>query len=79
MTKIKQRFVPVWHETSYAERGRPILVAETPINLLLRLKGTREVLELAWGQAYLKAAQNKAALVRIQKINAKRAKQKGKS
>lgn len=60
------------------ERGRPILAAETPINLHLRLKGTRLVLKLPWSLCYLKAAQLEAAQIRLNKINARKAAKKTK-
>ena len=73
MTPIRQRFKPVWHETGYADRGRAMVVAETPHNLLIRLKGTRQVMQLPWSMIYLKAAQTTAALARLERINKKRA------
>lgn len=49
---------PTWHETGLTDHstGRKICVAETPVNLLVRLKGTRTALQLPWSLAYLKAA-----------------------
>jgi hypothetical protein len=56
VTKIKFRSPPIYHETNIVEHGRVLCVAETPSALFLRLKGTREVLTLPWGIAYVKAA-----------------------
>jgi hypothetical protein len=56
MTKIRFRSPPLYHETNIAEQGRVLCVAETPSALFLRLKGTREVLTLPWGVAYVRAA-----------------------
>lgn len=74
MTPIRFKSKPVWHETGIIDRmsGRAFAVAETPAALLVRLKGTRTVLELPWSVAYLRAAQLKAALLNLQKINRKR-------
>jgi hypothetical protein len=75
LTKIKYKISPVWHETGAIDgmTGRPYVVAETPINLLMRLKGTRQVLSLPWSVAYLRAAQLKTMMNNLQKGNAKRA------
>lgn len=75
MTQVKRRSKPVWHECGALDRisGRSYCVAETPAALLIRLKGTRTTLELPWGMAYLRAAQLKAALVSLQKVNRRRA------
>lgn len=81
MTRVKYRMRPVWHETGLidSQTGRPFCVAETPANLLVRLKGTRQVLTLPWSIAYLKAAWMEAARVRLEKINARKAKKKAKA
>ena len=58
MTKVKYKSRPVWHETHTADRmtGRLFLIAESPGALLIRLKGTRQVLDLPWSLCYLRAA-----------------------
>ncbi len=65
MTKIPHRDNPVYHETRLLQDGRAIIVAETPNALLLRLKGTRQVLSLPWSKAFLVAATMEADLHRI--------------
>lgn len=77
MTRIKFKIKPVWHETAATMNGRAICVAQTPGNALVRLKGTRQVLDVAWGRVYLRAAQDRAQLMRLQKMNERRAKRKG--
>lgn len=77
MTKIKLRAKPIWHETRMFEGGRELVVAETPVNLLMRRKGTRQVLQLPWNIAYLRAATLKAAQLRLDKINRKKAVKRG--
>jgi len=64
----------VWHETGLVDShsGRPYLVAESPASLLIRLKGTRQVLSLPWNIAYLRAATLAAAMIRLNKINKRR-------
>lgn len=57
MTRIKFKLNPVWHESGVEYQGRPLLVAETPHNILIRRKGTRQVLSLPITLAYLRAAQ----------------------
>jgi len=73
MTRIKYKHKPVWHESGLLDRqsGRMFCVAETPVNLLIRLKGTRTILELPWSLAYLRAAYLKAALNNLNKANRK--------
>jgi len=73
MTKVRYKSNPTWHETHTVTDGRAICVAETPSNLLLRLKGTRQILELPWSMAYLRAATMRAQLNRLQKFNERRA------
>lgn len=75
MTRIRFRSRPVWHETGLvdSQTGRPFLVAESPSALLLRLKGTRQVLSLPWNIAYLRAATLQAQMNQLNKINRKRA------
>ena len=72
MTQVKYRAKPVWHQTRTLYGGRQLLVAETPSNLLLRAKGTRQVLSLTWQVAWLRAAQLRASSARIEKINQRR-------
>lgn len=60
MTTIRYREKPVWHETGATVQGAPVLAAEQPESLLLRLKGTRQTLALPWANAYLRAAQLQA-------------------
>jgi hypothetical protein len=74
MTRIKRRTKPIWHETGLLDSlsGRPFLVAEAPTELLIRLKGTRQVLSLPWNIAWLRAATLAATMNRLNKINAKR-------
>lgn len=78
MTEIKFKAKPVWHETGLVDSGtgRPFCVAESPTALLMRLKGTRQVLALPWGVAYIKAAWLEAARLRLVKINERKAKAK---
>jgi hypothetical protein len=73
MTTIRWKASPVWHETAMHERGRPILVAESPGQLLVRLKGTRQVLGIPWTLVYLRAAQMQAQQVRMEKVKARKA------
>jgi hypothetical protein len=77
MTSIRYRSKPVWHETGMHESGRPLLVAESPCNLLIRRKGTRQVLSLPWTMAYLRAATLEAARIRLEKINKRRSVKRG--
>jgi len=79
MTRIKYRMRPIWHETGLVEStsGRPYLVAESPAELLLRLKGTRQTLRLPWNVAFLRAATLAAAMGRLNKINRRRAVKRG--
>jgi hypothetical protein len=79
MTRIKYKSKPTWHECGVIDRmtGRVFVVAESPASLLIRLKGTRMVLELPWGMAYLRAATLKASLLSIQKVNRRRAIKRG--
>lgn len=74
MTRIRYKSKPVWHETGQLDgiTHRPYLVAESPAALLIRLKGTRTVLELPWSMAYLRAATLRATLDALNKINARR-------
>ena len=67
MTRIKYRDKPVWHETGLHYDGRAIAVAESPAKLLLRLKGTRQVLEIPWTVAFIRAAMMKAASIADEK------------
>ena len=48
--------------------GRVYCIAETPSAMLVRLKGTRQVLALPWPDAYLKAAMLKAAETKANKV-----------
>jgi hypothetical protein len=80
LTRIRYRSKPVWHETGLIDAsGRPYCVAETPASLLVRLKGTRQVLALPWSLAYLKAAWLEAARIRLEKINARKARKKARA
>lgn len=81
VTRVKYRSRPVWHETALFDHssGRAYCVAETPVNLLVRLKGTRQVLKLPWSLAYLKAAWIEAASIRLEKINARKARRKARA
>lgn len=61
MTQLRFTDSPRWRETQAAVaytagRRRAVLVALQPAALLLRLKGTRQVLTLPFGNAYLRAA-----------------------
>jgi hypothetical protein len=58
MTRMKLKAHPTWHETGCLDRQskRPILAAEEPQCLLLRLKGTRQILRLPWNTAWTRAA-----------------------
>lgn len=78
MTPIRFRMKPTWHQTGTIDSGtnRPYVVAETPANLLIRLKGKRQVLRLPWTLCYLKAAWVEAARIKMDKVNARKAKQK---
>lgn len=69
MTPIKAKDNPVYHESRAAIDGRAICVAETPGALLLRLKGTRQVLSIPWSVAYVKAAQIEADANRTRRIH----------
>jgi hypothetical protein len=77
MTRCKYRSNPVWHETRAVYDGRLLLVAETPSNLLIRRKGTRQVLALPWTIAHLRACTLKAQALAIEKINRRRAVKRG--
>lgn len=81
MTTIRYKMTPTWHQTGLTDSasGRPYCVAETPANLLIRLKGTRQVLKLPWTLVYLKAAWVEAARLKLEKINARKAKKKGRA
>lgn len=78
MTEIKYKSKPVWHETGLRDSGtgRAYCVAESPTALLIRLKGTRQVLTLPWTVAYIKAAWGEAARQRLIKINERKARRK---
>lgn len=71
MTRIKYKIKPVWHESGTVDShsGRAMLIAESPANLLIRLKGTRQVLALPWTLCFLRAASLKAAMLRLDKMN----------
>lgn len=73
MTPCRFRTKPVFHETRTMSQGRVLCVAETPSNLLIKRKGTREVLELPWALAYLRAATIKASAIAVEKVNRRRA------
>lgn len=60
MTKTQFRAHPIWHETSAEYDGRTLLVSESASCLMLRLKGTREIVELPYVTAFLKATMLKA-------------------
>jgi hypothetical protein len=79
MHVIRYKDRPIWHETGLIDSGtgRPYLVAESPANLLIRLKGTRQALSLPWNLAYLRAATLAAAMVRLNKINKRRTVRRG--
>jgi hypothetical protein len=79
MTAMKYRSKPVWHQsgTADSQSGRPILAAESPSYLLVRLKGTRQVLRLPWSLVYLRAAVAEVATQRLMKINKRRAIKRG--
>ncbi len=53
------------------------VVAESPASLLIRLKGTRTILDLPWSMAFLRAAQLKVALANLHKANKKRSVTRG--
>lgn len=72
MTKTKYRTKPVYHETQTLYDGRAICIAESSSELLVRLKGTRQVLSLPYSMVYLRAATLKATMDSLNKINAKR-------
>lgn len=55
--------------------GRPILVAETPVALLCRRKGTRLTLSIPWSMAYLRGATLAAQSLALAKANKKRRKE----
>ena len=78
MTSIRYRAKPLWRESSMHEKGRPILIAETPCNLLIRLKGLRQVMALPYGLLYTWASQVEAERVRKQKKAEREARRKGK-
>ena len=62
MTKVRYRPRPVWHETRADWDGRTLVVRETPSNVLIRRKGTRQVLSLPWRFIFLqKAAKTRQA------------------
>jgi hypothetical protein len=79
VTVIKNRMRPVWHATAMVDRhtGRVLVVAETPCNLLVRLKGCRQALRLPWPLAYLRAATCEANSLRLEKINKRRSVRRG--
>jgi hypothetical protein len=79
MTQIRYRHRPVWHETGLIDShsGRKLCVAESPAALLIRLKGTRQQLELPWNIAWFRAATLKAAVLRLGKINKRRQVKRG--
>lgn len=74
MTRIRYKTKPTWHETGLLDSmsGRNYLVAETPTKLMLRLKGTRQMLELPWNVAWFRAATLAATMKQLNKVNAKR-------
>lgn len=77
MTRIHEKRItrPVWHEThTVTKPPKPgiICVAETPSNLLLRLKGRRAVLKLPWESAFDKAIMLAVRDAALAKINRKR-------
>lgn len=76
MYKMKYRERAIWHQSQANERGREILAAESPHNCLLRLKGTRAVLQVPWTAIYLWAARHEAEAKRKAKIEARKAKRK---
>lgn len=80
MTRIKYKAKPVWHETGLLDKssGRFYCVAETPANLLLRMKGTRQVLSIPWSVVFIKAAWMEAARLKLAKKTAKAEARKGK-
>ena len=55
MTKCRSRVV--WHETSIEVQGRTLCVAEQPGLCLLKPKGTRQVVSVAWSSVYNKACE----------------------
>lgn len=73
MTKIKYKIKPTWRETGMDYDGRPMLIAQTPSNILLRLKGTRQVLELPYSIAYLRAAQITCNLLQLERARNRKA------
>jgi hypothetical protein len=79
MTACKFKLKPTWHQTGADCQGRAICVAESPHNLLLRLKGTRQILRLPWGVALVKAAMLEASAARLRRINERKAKAKAKN
>lgn len=79
MTLLRFTPRPRWRETQAsvaftAGRRRAVLVALQPAAMLLRLKGTRQVLSLPFGNAFLRAA----FLAADEKRNAKRETRRGK-
>lgn len=77
MTRIRYKPHPTWWESGHIDRGtgRIVLVAVEPSSLLLRLKGTRQVLRLPLGVAFVRAAWLEAARLRMEKLNARKARQ----
>ena len=57
MTRIRTRPRPPWHETATTDGRRPIVVAETPQSLLVRLKGTRRTFAVPWPVIWLRACE----------------------
>jgi hypothetical protein len=75
MTKC--RVNAVWHETGETYGGRAILVAESPLAMLLRLKGTRQKLAVPWRVAWLRGSQLEAARRQGEKVNRRRSVRRG--
>lgn len=75
MTRIRFKPRPTWWESGHVDgaSGRVVLVAVEPSSLLLRLKGTRQVLRLPFGVAFIRAAWLEAARIRMEKMNARKA------
>ena len=75
MTIVKRRDNPVWHDTGLLDRGsgRTYLVAETPMQLLMRMKGTRTVVKLPWNIAYMRAAWIEAERIKRERLQNRKA------
>lgn len=80
MTAIKFKQKPRWRETAVVDSmtRRLIVVACEPQSILLRLKGTRQVLRVPFGVAFLRGAMLEAARIRMEKINARKARRRAK-